>query len=163
HPDAVLAADTEAAAWGAQVVAPAAVLGPESGLATITPLAEPTDRIALRRALRPPRRATLVLHGAPLTAGQHHESLLRRLAGLRPHSDSPPTLAFLGTGPAESDLHVLAQDLGVKDHVLWLGFRRDPAPYIGACDVFVPANEADGESIRAARAHGTAVVAANTA
>src|SRR5262245_20505299 len=140
RPDAVLAADDAAAAWGRQVVAADAVLGPEAALTAVTAVAtDVTDRIALRRTLRLPRRPLLVLHVAPLAIGQRHEALLRALAALRQNGAALPTLAFLGTGPAESDLHVLAQDLGVKDHVLWLGFRQDASPYIGACDILVPA------------------------
>ncbi len=131
----------------------------------VTIPSEPLDPTATRRELRLPRRVVLGLHVAPLERGYGHETILRALQELQKSRRPLPTVAFLGTGPEESRLHVLCQDLGVKENVLWLGFRRDTEPFVHAAD-FVLAPEASANTrsvLLAAQAAGVQVLAADTA
>jgi histidinol-phosphate phosphatase family protein len=93
------------------------------------------DPIAVRRALRLPRRVHLALHVAPLVPGAGHDLLLRALTAPEFEAKAAPlVVAFFGTGPEESRLRVLSQDLGVKERVLWLGLRADVTSYVAAAD-----------------------------
>jgi histidinol-phosphate phosphatase family protein len=146
----VLARTEHPAGWPHASEAPAAILVPP-GTATDSnggvPIRVVTDavgtgagprpdRTAARRALRLPRRVHLALHVEPLVAGGGQETTLRALAKLvqRGGVAPLPKLAFLGTGPEEARLHVLGHDLGLNDHVLWLGMRKDVRAYLEAVD-----------------------------
>lgn len=96
------------------------------------------NRTAVRRELRLPRRTVLLLQIGPLEAGQEHEVTLRALASLRArHPARVPVVGFLGTGTEEARLHVLGQELGVKDKVLWIGHRKEVERYLDAADALV--------------------------
>ena len=74
-----------------------------------------------------------------------------------------PQTRFLviGDGPERKNLEELVRQLGIEDHVLFLGPRRDVADLLPAVDIFVLASlrESFPLSIREAMAAGRAVVA----
>jgi histidinol-phosphate phosphatase family protein len=124
------------------------------------------DPTTVRRSLRLPRRVHLALHVAPLVPGGGHDLVLRALAAPEFEGKSAPlVVAFFGTGPEESRLRVLSQDLGVKDFVLWLGFRTDVTPYVAAADsVLVPGSIAPPRRVLLdALAFGIPILATDTA
>jgi histidinol-phosphate phosphatase family protein len=104
----------------------------------------------------------LVLHVGSL--GRAQETTLQALAALQ-ESDAQraPTVAFIGTGPGEPRLRDLCHELGVQEHVLWLGFRTNVAPYLAAADVLaLPAGGNDvPHVVLEAMAHGLPVIASN--
>jgi len=53
-------------------------------------------------------------------------------------------LSILGEGPQESDLKEQVAKLGLSRSVTFLGFKPDPAPYIGHADVFVLPSRFEG-------------------
>ncbi len=128
---------------------------------------EPVDRAKLRFKLRLPRRNPIVVHIGELEARKGQEITLAALAALRARSEDPrrdlgiPYVAFVGTGPDEAPLRDRCHALGVQDHVMWLGFRDDTAPYLAAADLCVLPSRAEGTpwTILEAMAQGTPVVA----
>jgi histidinol-phosphate phosphatase family protein len=116
------------------------------------------DRTAMRRRLRLPRKTKIVLHVGEL--GPPQETTLRALAATR-ETDTPPTVAFIGTGAAEPRLRDLCHELGVQERVLWLGFRSNVEEYLSAADLLVlPARGDDvPRTVLEAMAHGLPVVA----
>jgi histidinol-phosphate phosphatase family protein len=73
-------------------------------------------------------------------------------------------LCCVGTGPAESRLRVLTHELGIKEHVIWAGARRDAHRHVAAADVALfPAVPAGARwALLDALAWGTPVVAADS-
>ncbi len=132
------------------------------------PVGEAVERLPLRRELRLPRRKTLIVHVGELQARKGQELTLAALARLRAASDNPkrdplvPRVAFVGTGPDEAKLRDWCHQLGVQEHVLWLGFRTDAERYLAAADVCVLPTRAEGVpwTLLEAMASGTPVVAA---
>jgi histidinol-phosphate phosphatase family protein len=99
---------------------------------------EPPNRTLVRRELKLPRRPFLAVQVGDLVAGSGHEATLRALAALRDgRGKAAPMVAFVGTGPDESRLHVLSHELGVKDLVLWVGQRKDTFRYVTAGDALL--------------------------
>jgi histidinol-phosphate phosphatase family protein len=132
------------------------------GVAVGAPLAD--ERILLRRQLRLPARAQLFLQVGALVPGAGHATTLEAWAELRrrlPAGAKLPLIGFLGTGPAESDLHVLAHDLGIKDQVWWIGHRKEVRRYLGAADGLVaPTSHGSRWDVLDAMACGIAVITA---
>ncbi len=120
------------------------------------------DRDALRRHLKLPRKAPLVLQVGHLEAHKGQETSLRALATLRIwRPGAVPNLAFLGTGPDEARLHDLGHQLGIKEHVVWLGFRTDVASYMQAADILIQPSRRAGVAwtLLEAMAQGVPVLA----
>jgi glycosyltransferase involved in cell wall biosynthesis len=74
-------------------------------------------------------------------------------------------LVVLGDGPLSASLHALADELGIGEHIHWLGHVADRAPYLdalAACDLFVSASPAEGfpKTVLDAMAAGLPVLAA---
>ncbi len=123
------------------------------------------DREVVRRELRLPRRVFLALHVDDLVPAAGQEVLLHALATLRALGDgthAAPVVAFLGTGNVEARLHSLVHELGIKEHVLWLGHRTPVERYLEAADVLlVPlAHEALPGTVLDAMARGVPTIAA---
>jgi glycosyltransferase involved in cell wall biosynthesis len=70
-------------------------------------------------------------------------------------------LWILGTGPLESSLRGLASSLGIADRVRFLGFKKNPYPYMRSADCFVLSSawEGFGNVLVEAMICGTPVVA----
>lgn len=87
------------------------------------------------------------------------EYLLRAAAWLK---DSVPALrtVVIGGGSLEPALRALAEELGIKDKVLFTGFRSDAAALLGALDFYVQPslNEAMGRAPLEAQALGLPAV-----
>lgn len=73
-------------------------------------------------------------------------------------------LFVAGEGPLRTDLEKLAAELGVAQHVQWLGHYPHPHLLLQACDIFVIASvgEAFGYVTAEAMATGLAVVGSNS-
>ncbi|MDP9258900.1 MAG: glycosyltransferase, partial [Actinomycetota bacterium] len=93
------------------------------------PFARPPDP-ALRRALADERPLVLVV--ARLDPQKGHRHLLAAAA------EVPDAIfALAGDGPERLALEELADRLGIRDRVRFLGERSDVADLLAACDVFV--------------------------
>lgn len=75
----------------------------------------------------------------------------------------PVKLVLVGSGPLESELRELCDRLGVKDRVIFAGFRSDAADILSACDIFVLSSHEEGLPITLleAAALGKASIASN--
>lgn len=88
--------------------------------------APPVDRASLRT----PDEAPVVLALARLHWKKGLDVLLHALA------EMPGVYGWIaGAGPLETDLHNLAEALGLADRVRFLGWRNDRAALLAACDV----------------------------
>jgi glycosyltransferase involved in cell wall biosynthesis len=90
-----------------------------------------------------------------------HETLLRALALYRRRGDG--RLLLLGSGPLRARLGALAEDLGLRDAVDFLGFQDNPLPYFRRADAFVLSSYAEGfgNVLVEAMGCGTPVIATN--
>lgn len=72
-------------------------------------------------------------------------------------------LLILGKGPLESELKKLCESLGIKDKVIFAGFKKNPYKYMKLSDVFVLSSkwEGFGHVIVEAMAVGTPVISTN--
>jgi len=113
-----------------------------------------------RRSLGLPDGAPTVLSLASLVPCKGHADLLEAARGVVARH---PQVRFLlaGEGESSADLRRAASDLGLGDHVLWLGLRDDIADLLAAADLLVlPSREEGlGSSVIEAMLAGTPVVA----
>jgi glycosyltransferase involved in cell wall biosynthesis len=124
-----------------------------------------TDDQLEKMALEPleekkPEQPLLVACGR-LNEQKDYETLIRALPLLvtRP----APELWVLGEGSLKDSLQRLASELGVAARIRWLGFRKNPYPFMAAADTFVLSSRWEGFAnvIVEALACGTPVVATN--
>lgn len=117
-------------------------------------------RSEIRRALALPEQAHALVTTARLTPlkGVNHSLT----AFSRVLSDFPDAVyCILGDGECRGELAQLANNLGVADHVRWLGYRQDVNKILGAFDVFLfpTLREAMGIAVVEAMAAGLPIVA----
>ena len=87
-------------------------------------------RIA-RESLATPANAFVVLGVGRFVRRKGFHTLIEAIDGL------PDTYAWLvGDGEEDQNLRDEAEKLGVLDRVRFLGWQKNPAPYLAACDVF---------------------------
>lgn len=80
-----------------------------------------------------------------LTTQKGQGNLLRSFAQVvKTHPDAK--LYLLGDGPLKPQLETLAQELGIAQQVVFVGYVHNPHDYIKACDVFVMPSLAEGMS-----------------
>ncbi len=112
-----------------------------------------------RSSLFTPENGKLVLALGRLHENKAFDVLLHALARL------PEVYLWIaGDGPLRRELEALAERLGVKPRVRFLGWREDIAALLAACDVFVcpSRHEPLGNVILEAWAQGKPVVAADS-
>lgn len=73
---------------------------------------------------------------ATLRIEKSHETLLRAFSALRGRS-GPTTLCIVGDGPRRGELETLADQLGIRDDVVWAGDRHDARRLATAFDAAV--------------------------
>lgn len=85
--------------------------------------------------------------------------LLRAIARVK--NIRPCRLMILGEGKKRGELEYLAQELGIKQNVVFLGFKKNPFKYLARADVFVLSSLWEGfpNVILEAMACGTPVIA----
>jgi glycosyltransferase involved in cell wall biosynthesis len=120
----------------------------------------PVDRQAMRRALGVPQDAVVLGMATRLTPQKDIETTLRALALV---VNRAPNLFLLiaGTGPLENELRNLTAQLGLSEHVRFLGLRYDMPEVFATFDVYVSSSLWEGlpMAILEAMAAGCAVVA----
>lgn len=106
----------------------------------------PGDGATTRRALGVPDDAFHIGCVARLSAEKDHATLLLALAILRtrlPHA----RLTLVGDGVLRKELEDLAEQLGVRDAVNFVGFTNDVASLLPSFDVFALASRTEGTSL----------------
>lgn len=102
---------------------------------TLRPQLSQTRRAELRRQLGATDR-TVVATVARLSESKGHRYLFEAMVGsIAAHPDL--LLLLVGTGPLEADLRLLASELGIADHVRFLGWRSDATSIMEAADLVV--------------------------
>ena len=115
----------------------------------------PMEKIALRNVaakerlmveLGRPTGAMVLGTVGRLSPVKDHDNLLHALRLLKDAGRSVE-LVIVGDGETRVGLEALAQTLGVRDHVHFLGMRQDVAALLSAFDVFVLSSISEGYSL----------------
>jgi glycosyltransferase involved in cell wall biosynthesis len=138
---------------------------------TVVPLGLELDGFAEvdRAAAASTTRAALGITDDELVIGivgrmvpiKNHELWLRVLADTIDAHDGAVRGVVVGAGEREAELRALADELGVGDRLLWLGWRRDLPDLYAAMDALVLTSHDEGTPVAVieAMAAGTPVVA----
>jgi len=106
------------------------------------PSITPAEREALRHAWRLPAHVPVVVNAGQLVERKRWDVFLRVAARLaRRHGDVHFLIA--GDGPARRRLERLADDLGIRRRVRFVGWQRDTAAVYAAGDVLLFNSDAD--------------------
>ena len=70
--------------------------------------------------------------------------ICRRILNL---SESDFKWFIIGYGPEEKLIRTKIAEAGMEDHVILLGKRTNPYPYIKACDIYVQPSRYEGNSV----------------
>lgn len=105
----------------------------------------PERQDGLKRAWRLPADAVLFGVTSRISQRKGHRILLEALARLAP-VESHIHLAIVGAGPEQKRLERQIDELGIRDRVHWLGFRRDLPDLLSNFDAFVLPSLAESEA-----------------
>jgi len=117
------------------------------------------ENAASRMDLSTPENAPLILSLGRLHENKAFDTLLRALA------QAPGVYLWLaGEGPLRGELESLAEELGVRPRVRFLGWREDTAALFAASDVYLcpSRHEPLGNVVLEGWAHGRPVIAADS-
>jgi glycosyltransferase involved in cell wall biosynthesis len=87
------------------------------------------------------RRHRIITVGT-LKAEKNHALLIEAFARLRRSRDA--RLVILGDGPLLNELRARAEDLGIREDVIFAGFSDDPTPYVSSAHLFVLSSDFEG-------------------
>jgi len=122
---------------------------------------EAAARVAARRKLDLPDGVPVISTVGRLTAIKQHRLFLDVLQ--RTVAVHPTTIALIaGDGELRGELEAHARDLGMADHVRFLGWRRDLATIYAATDVFVLTSRNEGTPVALIEAMASGVVGVST-
>lgn len=107
---------------------------------------EKASRETIRKEWKLPQDAFVLGSLGRLVKVKGYDEMLRIFSACLKQSKQALYLLIIGGGQEETSLKKLAQDLGIADHLRWVGFQKNPRPYIFACDLmlFSPKSEALG-------------------
>lgn len=150
----------EGVSWKRLLVAiPSELLA--SGLCNrIITVSDVDHALALRYSVAPPEKLITVHNGMPDTSLKADPSaedvticMVARFASPKAHDlllkalatcSLPFRLSLVGDGPLRPDVERLAEDLGIRDRVNFLGNQDDVSTYLAAAQVFVLASRWEG-------------------
>jgi glycosyltransferase involved in cell wall biosynthesis len=113
------------------------------------------DREATRIELGAQPSACVVLTLAQLHHRKGIDVLLQALALLQQQGKARGLVAWIGgDGPEGPALRRLCEELGLSQHVRFLGRRQDPGDLLAACDLFALPSRAEGLGVAALEALG---------
>jgi sugar transferase (PEP-CTERM/EpsH1 system associated) len=120
------------------------------------------EKPELRRAFSLPEHGLLIGSVGRFDPIKNYEVLIEAFGRLAPRFPES-RLALLGDGPREPNLRSLADTIGVRDRVFWLGRRPDPENFLPALDIFALPSLSEGMSnvVLEAMASGLPVVSAD--
>jgi glycosyltransferase involved in cell wall biosynthesis len=105
------------------------------------------DRESFRRELRIDPGTAMLLSTGRLAEGKGLEYLLAAAHLISDSSNPRFKIVFAGSGPLEPSLKQLAEDLGLREQVRFLGFRNDIGDLLLASDIVVLPTLREGLSI----------------
>ena len=113
------------------------------------------DVTAIRTALGLSVDQAVIGIVARLDPIKNHALLIKAMVKIAP--DKPDTvLLIIGDGPLRQELEALHSELGLADHVRFLGARNDVPELLSALDVFVLCSNSEGLSLTLAEASAAA-------
>ena len=114
-----------------------------------------------RRSIGIPKEATMLLSAGDLNKNKNNHVVIKALGAL-----NDPSVFYVqcGVGPEEDNLRKLADKCGVKDNVIFLGYRTDMPELMKCTDIFVMASFREGvpRSIMEAMDMGKPCIGSNT-
>ena len=118
------------------------------------------DKAEKKRSIGVPADKTLIISAGELIERKNHEVIIRALAKL---SDPNICYAIAGKGPLKEYLMQLAEELGVADRVILLGFRTDIFELYHAADISAFPSKIEGLGLAGveAMAAGVPLVSSN--
>jgi glycosyltransferase involved in cell wall biosynthesis len=125
------------------------------------PPADPASRATARGLIGIDSDAPLVMQVARFHAVKDHQTAVRAFARVVDHA-SNARLCLIGEGNERQAIEALSAELGIHDHVLFLGARGDVDKLIPAADVFMLSSVSEGVSVTLLEAMSTAVPIAAT-
>ena len=126
-------------------------------------IVSPEETLWIRQKLGLPKDARVILALGRHVPVKNFDLLLQAFARL---NDMDRLFLVLGgEGPEKPKLQALAQDLHLKDRVIFPGWINDPAPYYAIADLFVLSSVREGLGcvLMEAMSYGVPVVATKTA
>jgi glycosyltransferase involved in cell wall biosynthesis len=102
-----------------------------------------TEGQPLRQELGIGRQEILLAFSGRLVPTKRVDLMLRAFAQVR-HDGSPVRLVIAGDGRLRGELEALADELGVKDAVHFLGFRKDVEVILAAADLAFLTSDSEG-------------------
>src|SRR5882672_7042610 len=105
------------------------------------------DRKSLRKELHLEPQTAMLLSTGRLAEGKGLEYLLQAAQLILKRSNLRFKIVFAGVGPLEPHLKKLAEDLGLRERVRFLGFRKDVGELLVASDIVVLPTLREGLSI----------------
>jgi glycosyltransferase involved in cell wall biosynthesis len=94
-----------------------------------------------REALGVPVMSKLYVVASRLSSKKDVATVIKAYARL-PVGDH--YLVVMGDGPSRPELECLAEELGIEERVIWLGWVKDSSRYLKAFDVFVSGSRSEG-------------------
>lgn len=118
------------------------------------------DRRAYKAQLGLPEDCILILAVGEMIERKNHEVIIRALGKLKQEN---LYFAIAGKGPLKEELETLAKDLGISDHVRFLGFRRDIPELCHTADISAFPSRIEGLGLAGieAMAAGVPLVSSN--
>ncbi len=121
----------------------------------------PSDRLAARRTLAIPDDVIVVATVGRLTAIKQ-QSLFLQMAQRLVRQSHRFVFLVVGDGELRADLEMQARELGVDEHMRFLGWRRDLEIVYGATDVFVLTSRNEGTPVALIEAMAAGVASVST-
>lgn len=118
------------------------------------------DKAAKKESIGVPADKTLILSAGELIERKNHEVIIRALAKI---NNPNVYYAIAGKGPLKESLSKLAQELGIGERVMFLGFRTDVFELYHAADISAFPSKIEGLGLAGveAMAAGVPLVSSN--
>jgi len=118
------------------------------------------SRAQVRAELGLPQDAFVILMAGIIRSVKRHEVALRAMAQLSTRIGSS-YLILAGDGPLTESMKQLAEEVGIVDKVIFLGYRNDIADLMGAADCLLLTSRSEGapQAVTQALGAGLPVVA----
>ncbi len=114
--------------------------------------------LAKSRAFTPELPSRYFVHVGRFKAQKDHQTLVRAYA----KTPRKCSLVLVGTGPLESEIKNLVEELGIADRVIFTGFQENPYPYIARAQAMVLSSQFEGFGIVIAEALAVGVPVIST-
>ncbi len=109
------------------------------------------DKAEIKRELGIAEKDSVLIYVGELNKNKNQTSLIDMLAKVK-ESNPDVCLTLVGRGPMQAALEEKAEKLGVRDGVIFTGFRKDIPRLLKAADICVPSSIREGFGINVVEA-----------